>query len=90
MQEKCTDYRFLQNPFPDEEDEQDEQETFLTIEEVYVIIAGDELTSLDEAKNSPVWPQWQIAMQEELDLPKEMGTYEMVQKPPDTVPITNK
>ena len=29
-------------------------------------------------------------MQEQLDLLKEMGTWEMVQKPPDAVPITNK
>ena len=81
-----TDYRHLHDPFPGEE----EEETFLTIEEVYAIIAGDELTSLKEAKNSPDWPKWECAMQEQLDLLKEMGTWETVQKPPDAVPITNK
>ena len=29
-------------------------------------------------------------MQEQLDLLKEMGTWETVQKPPDAVPIANK
>ena len=31
--------------------------------------------SLEEAKNSPEWPQRQIAIQEEMDLLKEKGTY---------------
>jgi hypothetical protein len=56
MQGKRTDYKFLHDPFPDQED--NEEESFLTIEEVYAIIVGDKLTSLEEAKNSPEWPQW--------------------------------
>jgi hypothetical protein len=84
---KRTNYRFLQDPFPDEEED---NETFLMIEEVYAIIAGDELTSLEEVRNSPEWPQWKNAMQEEMDLLKEKGTYIKVQKPPDAVPLANK
>ena len=57
---------------------------------MYAIIAGDELTSLKEAKSSSDWPEWEQAMQEQLDLLKEMGTWEMVQKPPYVVPIMNK
>ena len=54
------------------------------------MIAGDELTSLEEAKKSPEWPQWQVTMQEVMDLLKEKGTYMKVQKPPNAVPLTNK
>jgi hypothetical protein len=82
------DYKHLHDPFPDEED--DKNEIFLTMEEVYAIIAGDELTSLKEAKDSPEWPEWERAMQEELDMLKGMGTWETVQKPSDAVPISNK
>jgi hypothetical protein len=83
-----TDYKRLQDPFT-EEDEEDEN-TFLSIEEVYAIIAGDEITGLNEARNSPEWPKWQQAMNEEMDLLNEMGTWELVQKPPNAIPIANK
>jgi hypothetical protein len=83
-----TDYKRLQDPFT-EEDEEDEN-TFLSIEEVYAIIARDEITSLNEARNSPEWPKWQQAMNEEMDLLNEMGTWELVQKPPNAIPIANK
>jgi Reverse transcriptase (RNA-dependent DNA polymerase) len=60
------------------------------MEEAFAIIAGDELTSLKEAKESLEWPDWEQAMQEQLDLLKEMGTWEIVQKPLDAIPIANK
>jgi hypothetical protein len=82
-----TDYCHLSDPYSDEKDVDN---TLLSIEEVYAIIAGDELTSLKDAKNSPEWPEWERAMQEELDLLKKMGTWELVPKPPDAVPIKNK
>ena len=47
----CINYRNLHDPYPDEENE----ENFLTMEDVFAIIAGDELTSLKDAKNSPDW-----------------------------------
>ena len=46
-------YKNLHNSYPEEENE----DNFLTMEEVYAIIAGDELMSLKEAKNSPNWPE---------------------------------
>ena len=46
--------------------------------------------SLKDAKNSPNWPEWEIAIQAELNLLKEKGTWELVHKPPDAIPITNK
>ena len=39
----CINYKNLHNPYPEEENE----DNFLIMEEVYVIIAGDELTSLN-------------------------------------------
>ena len=51
-------YKNLHNPYPEEENE----DNFLTMEEVYAIIAGDELTSLKDTKNSIDWPEWEIAI----------------------------
>jgi hypothetical protein len=64
--------------------------TFLMKDELYAIIAGDELTSLRDAKNSPDWPEWEQSMKEQLDLLNEMGTWKLVQKPPNAVAIPNK
>jgi hypothetical protein len=83
----CTDYKCLQNPVVVEEGN---EITLLASNEIYTVIAGDELGSLDEAKESPDWPEWQIAMHEELDLLKEKGTWEIVQKPPNATPLRNK
>ena len=80
------DYKNLHDPYPEEENE----DNFLTMEEVYAIIAGDKLTSLKDTRTSPDWPEWEIAMQAELNLLKEKGTWELVEKPPDAIPITNK
>ena len=60
-------YKILHDPYPEEENE----DNFLTMEEVYAIIAGDKLMSLKDAKNSPDWPEWEIAMQAKLDLLKK-------------------
>jgi Reverse transcriptase (RNA-dependent DNA polymerase) len=82
------DYKTLHDPFTTFMEE--EEENFLSMEEAFAIIAGDELTSLKEAKESLEWPDWERAMQEQLDLLKEMGTWEIVQKPLDAVLIANK
>jgi hypothetical protein len=59
-------------------------------DEVYAIIQGDELTSLDEAKASEDWLKWNKAMHEELNQLKEMGTWKLEPLPPGTVAIPNK
>ena len=63
-------YWHLHDLFPEEDNDDG---TLLSIEEVYMIIAGDELTSLKEVQNSPEWPEWQQAMAEELELLEQMG-----------------
>jgi Reverse transcriptase (RNA-dependent DNA polymerase) len=82
-----TDYKRLQNPFLVEEDD---ETNLLASDETFAVIASDELNTLDKAKNSFDWPEWQKAMREELDLLKEKGTWELVQKPPNATPLNNK
>jgi Reverse transcriptase (RNA-dependent DNA polymerase)/gag-polypeptide of LTR copia-type/Integrase core domain/GAG-pre-integrase domain len=80
------DYRYLNNPFPDEEDEIN----LTSDEQIYSIIPGDEYTSLKEARNSPDWPEWEKAIQSELAQLNQMGTWRLVEKPPNAIPIANK
>jgi hypothetical protein len=77
-----TNYQQLQDLF--------KYSNILEAEEAYVIIAGDELTSVNEAKGSQDWPEWQKAMKDELQLLNEKGTWELVDKPPDAVLLPNK
>ena len=79
------DYHYLDNPFPDEDD--------IPPSDQYTnnaIIAGDELTSLSEAQQSPDWPEWERAIDNELNQLQQMGTWKLVEKPPDAVLIANK
>jgi hypothetical protein len=59
-------------------------------DEVYAIIAGDKLNSLKEARTSPEWPTWEGTMKVEMDQLNRRGTWELVPKPLDAIPITNK
>jgi hypothetical protein len=76
---------YLEDPF----DEGDDQTSLIT-EEIHTIIAGDKLNSLAEAKQSPDWPKWKEGMEEEIKMLNEKGTWKLVEKPPDVVPISNK
>ena len=69
---KAVDYRYLNNPFLDE----DEQDINLSDEQTFAIIPGDEITSLKEAKNSPDWPEWEKATKSELAQLKPNGNLE--------------
>jgi hypothetical protein len=82
-----TDYKRLQNPFLVEEDDEINS---LASDEIHAVIAGDELGNLREAEESPDWPEWKKAMREEMELLKEKGTWELVDKPPDAKPLANK
>jgi hypothetical protein len=91
VQDSRPDHRYLYNPFPDEDDD----ELRLTSAETFAAAAaampygGDE-PSLDEAKRSPEWPEWERAMQTELDQLRDMKTWILVKRPADAVPISNK
>jgi hypothetical protein len=91
------DYHYLQNPFPRHlhipfPDEEETHESILTEsdDQQYAIIAGDRLTNLKDAKQSPDWPDWECAIQAELDQLQQMGTWKLVDKPKGAVPISNK
>jgi hypothetical protein len=88
-----TDYKRLQDPhkYPQEADYLEEEDSFLIDEDkTYAIIAGDELTSLKEAMDSPDWPTWHKSMDVELQALAEKETWELVEKPPDAVLLPNK
>ena len=84
--EKRINYKQLNNPFPTDLDD----DLLLMTNIINAIITGDELTSLNEAQWSADWPEWEKAMQAELKQLNQMGTWELVDKPPDAVPISNK
>jgi hypothetical protein len=67
-----------------------DDQTSLITEEIHAVIAGDELNSLAEAKQSPDWPEWKKGMGEEIKTLNEKGTWKLIEKPPDIVPISNK
>ena len=83
------DYQYLHNPFPDEGDDANTA-TFSSEEELFAITAGDELKSLKEAKSSPDWQEWEKAIQIELTQLQQMGTWRLVKKLPDIIPLANK
>jgi hypothetical protein len=84
---KRVDYRYLHNPFPDEEEN---EIAYTSDDQIFAIIAGDEFTSLEDARNSSEWPEWEKAIQKELAQLNQMGTWRLVEKPCNAIPIANK
>ena len=78
---KRIDYRYLNNPFEDEDDKEN-----IT----YAVSPSGEPESLEEAKRSPEWSEWEKAIKSELDQLQNMGTWILVDKPKDAIPISNK
>jgi hypothetical protein len=87
---KRVDYRTLNDPFPDELDEQGNLIVDSDHDQIYAITAGDEHNSLKEAKASYDWPEWQHAMDIEHNQLLEMGTWKLIEPPPNAIPIANK
>ena len=85
----CIDYQYLHNPFPDEDDDANTA-IFSSEEELFAITAGDELKSLKEAKSSPDWQEWEKAIQIELAQLQQMGTWRLVEKSSNIIPLANK
>ncbi len=85
-------YRFLNDPFPDEEGD----EIHLTSEQItYQVycdtpLGGEDPKTLPEAKGSPDWLEWEKAIKVELDQLDHMGTWQLVDCPVDAVPLANK
>ena len=72
------DYHFLNDPW---EDEMNVAQTILS--------NGDPKT-LKEAKNSPEWPEWESTVLAELSQLQEMGTWQLVKRPTNAIPIANR
>ena len=83
--EHSIDY-YVNNPFPDEE----EAGIVEVREEAFVVIPETDPDSLKEARESEDWPEWERAIQVELNQLKRMGTWQLVEKPEGAVPIRNK
>ena len=86
---KKVDYCHLNDPFSDEEEDSLTSEDQLEYTNT-AIIPSDKLHSLTEARQSPDWPEWEQAINIELNQLQQMGTWKLVDKPKDAVPIANK
>jgi hypothetical protein len=56
----------------------------------YVIAAGEEPCDLKEVKESPDWPEWELAIHKELESIAQLGTYKLVVLPPGRKAIGSK
>ena len=59
-------------------------------QEIFLINPSGEPLSLEEAKKSSEWKEWEEAIKVELDQLTTMGTWKLVDKPKDALPISNK
>jgi transposase InsO family protein len=91
---KHIDYRYLNDPFPDEEEDTQEDDLVTQLcastTNAVALSGGDEPKSLREAQRSPEWLEWEHAVNEELDQLRKRGTWILVDYPMDAIPITKK
>ena len=79
-------YRYINNPFKEDK----EHELTLTSAEItYMVytestLRGTKPKTLQEAKRSPEWPDWELTQL------NNMGTWKLVKNPSDRAPISNK
>ena len=79
------DYCCLNDPKPEDEVSEERDNTTLFAAKI-----SDGFHSLKEAKASPDWPEWKDAITAKLDQHQEKGTWELVDKLADVIPLTNK
>ena len=53
-------------------------------------VEANEPKTLADAKSSPEWPEWEKAVQTELAQLSAMGTWDLVDPPPDRKPVGNR
>lgn len=76
------DYRHLNDPFSDEENEVNAVDAGL--------VGGEDPKTLKEAQKSIEWPEWEHAIETELDQLEKTGTWRLIEKPVAAIPIANK
>jgi hypothetical protein len=63
----------------------------MSTEELTNLLEGNpDQPTFDQAKRSAEWPEWEKAIQSELAQLCEKGTWKLVEKPKDAIPISNK
>jgi len=63
----------------------------MSAEQITNLLEGeDDQPTLEQARRSLEWPEWEKAIQSELAQLRGKGTWKMVDKPKDVVPISNK
>ena len=89
---KIVDYKRLDNLYSDTDDDNDSMITIhlMISDETYSTACSNAPISLQEAKKSPDWPEWEKAIQDELDQLRDMGTWKLEKKPLDAISIANK
>jgi len=88
---KHIDYRHLQDPFSDDKDSEEVVNAATAVcDETFSIAANNGKPTLKEARKSNEWPEWEKAIQAELAQLKKMGTWKLVPKPKNVIPIANK
>ena len=89
----CLNFKQLADPFSDKEENEDTSMIAVQImldDGSYLAAISDAPNTLKEAKNSDDWTEWENGIREELEQLQAMGTCEVVDKPRDMIPITNK
>jgi hypothetical protein len=64
----------------------------MSAEQLTNLLEGDDddQPTLDQARRCLEWPKWEQAIQSELAQLKQKGTWRLVEKPKDAIPISNK
>ena len=86
------DYKQLKDQFLNTDEDEDSMISiqFIIYNEAYNASTNDAPVNLKLAKNSADWAEWKHTICGELEQLQDMGTWEIVDKPPDAVPIANK
>ena len=84
-------YRFLNDPFPDEEDEMYQSSEQIACQTYCdTPLGGEDPKTLQEAQASPEWLEWEKAIRVELEQLTHMGTWQLLDCPTDAIPLANK
>jgi len=67
-----------------------EDETISAKEITNLLEGDDDQPTLEQAKRSLEWPEWEHAIQAELAQLRQKGIWKLVEKPAGAIPISNK
>ena len=86
------DYKQLGDSFSDTDEDEDSMISiqFMIYDEAYNATTNDAPINLKQVKSSADWAEWEHVICGELEQLCDIGTWEIVDKPPDAIPIINK